>query len=146
MEIKLQLNLENILNTTLACSYKKNEMPELKIKQLEFESGMWKRLLNFMIDENIHFKKMLSEILKYDVNKTLLEQIEDFHTRLLKQDEFIGLLRNEISEFDKLTTYEIDSNENVNTSIKKITNLRNTMMKAENHFEKLKLEFVNSFL
>ncbi len=121
-------------------------MPELKIKQLEFESGMWKRLLNFMIDENIHFKKMLSEILKYDVNKTLLEQIEDFHTRLLKQDEFIGLLRNEISEFDKLTTYEIDSNENVNTSIKKITNLRNTMMKAENHFEKLKLEFVNSFL
>ena len=145
-QINLGLNMESLFTSEMIYDGKKNELPELKIKQIEFESDTWKRLLNFIIDENIHLKKMLSEVLKCRVDKNLLEQIEDFHNKLLKQDEFIGLLRNEIAEFDKFSISEIINDQKIaDEATRKLKNLRYGMMNAERHFSKLKSEF-NNFL
>jgi hypothetical protein len=146
-QIDLRGNMESLFIPEMIRNRKKDEMPELKIKQIEFESGTWKRLLSFMIYENIYLKKMLSEVLKCRIDKNLLEEIEDFHNRLLKQDEFIGLLRNEIAEFDKLSIAEIINDDKIaDEATRKLKNLRHSMMNAEKHFAKLKFEFINFLL
>ena len=53
-------------------------MPELKLKQLQNESDSWKKLLGFMMDENIRLKNRLSELLKDKFDKNLLEEVESF--------------------------------------------------------------------
>jgi hypothetical protein len=138
--------MESLVTSQIIYCREKNEMTELKIKQIQFESNTWKRLLNFIIDENIHLKKMLSELLRYRVDKNLLEEIEDFHNKLLKQDDLIGLLRNEIAEFDKFSISEITNDQKTaDEATRKLKNLRNSMMNAEKYFSKLKSEF-NNFL
>ena len=77
-------------------------MPELKLKQLQFESDTWKRLLVFMMDENIHLKNRLSEVLKDQFDKNLLVEVEGFQNNFIKEDELIGLMRNDVAELDKL--------------------------------------------
>ena len=121
-------------------------MPEMKLKQLLYESETWKRLFGFMLEENVHLKNRLSEILKNGFDKNLLEDIEDFQNRIIKEDVRIGLLRNEVVELEKLQTREIFEDGQIlkviNTKIRK---LRNNIMNAEEQFSKLKIEF-NSYL
>ena len=121
-------------------------MPELKLKQLQYESDTWKRLLVFMMDENINLKYRLSQVLKDKFDKNLLEEVENFQSGFIKEDELIGLLRNEVAELDKLLILELFEDgiiiEKVNKKIKK---LRNNIRNAERQFGKLKSEF-NSYL
>jgi hypothetical protein len=121
-------------------------MPEMKLKQLQYESETWKRLFGFMLEENVHLKNRLSEILKNGFDKNLLEDLEDFQNRIIKEDVRIGLLRNDVAELEKLQTREIFEDgqilKEINTKIKK---LRNNIMNAEEQFSKLKIEF-NSYL
>ena len=64
------------------------EMPEVKIKNLQSESNGWKRSLGYMSDENIQMKTRLSAILQENFDIALLPQVENFHTLLLKEEEF----------------------------------------------------------
>lgn len=121
-------------------------MPDLKLKQLQYETGTWKRLLRFMIEENIRFKNRLSEILGDRFNKNLLEEVDRFQGGFIKEDEMIRLLRNDVTEMDILLTKEIFVDGTVSKEIDiKLTRLRNNMMAAESHFVKIKSEF-NNFL
>jgi hypothetical protein len=119
-------------------------MPELKLKQLQYESDTWKRLLGFMMDENIHLKNRLSEVLKDKFDKNLLIEIEGFQNNFIKEDELIGLLRNDVAGLDKLLEREIfEDGKIVNEIDKRLKNLRNNIVYAEKQFGKLKLEFNN---
>jgi len=119
-------------------------MPELKLKQLQYESDTWKRLLGFMKDENIHLKNRLSEILKNDFNKNLLEELENFNSRFLKEDELIGLIRHDMAELDKLLLRKTFENGKIIEEIgKKLKTIRNNTELAERRFAKVKLEFNN---
>lgn len=119
-------------------------MPELKLKQLQYESDTWKRLLGFMMDENIHLKNRLSEVLKDKFNKNLLVEIEGFQNNFIKEDELIGLLRNDVAGLDKLLEREIfEDGKIVNEIDRRLKNLRNNIVYAEKQFGKLKLEFNN---
>jgi len=121
-------------------------MPELKLRQLEYESDTWKRLMSFMVDENIHLKNRLSEVLRYKVDKQMLEEAENFHTRFIRQDEFNHLLRNEIFEFDKLLSRKIFEDGRLKNEVAgKSKNLRNNIRNLEELFGELKFEF-NNFL
>jgi hypothetical protein len=121
-------------------------MPELKLKQLEFESDAWKRLLHFIIDENIHLKNRLSEILKNQFDKDKLETIETFQSKFLKQDDLNSLLRNEIAEFDKLLVRELlEDSKIINKVNRKRANLNSSIVLADDNFRNLKTEF-NNFL
>src|SRR6186713_2880372 len=81
-------------------------MPDLRTKQLQYENNSWKRLVGFMMDENIHMKNRLSEVLKDKFNRNLLEEVEVFQNRFVKGDELIGLLRDDAAEVDRLLLRE----------------------------------------
>ncbi len=121
-------------------------MPELKLGQLQFESDSWKRLLGFIIDENIHLKNRLSEVLKNGFGGNWLEEMETFHNQLVKEDERISLLRNEIAELDRLLVREVfDDGRIIKDIDRRLKKLRHNITNTEEQFGKLKLEF-NSFL
>jgi hypothetical protein len=123
-----------------------DNMSELKLIQLKYETDTWKRLLGFMMEENNHQKTRLAEILKDKFNKNLLNEIEDFQTRFIKEDELIGLLRSDIAELDKLMAKERFENgkiiKEIDGNLKKI---RAHINVAERQFSQLKTEF-NSYL
>jgi hypothetical protein len=125
---------------------KKSKMPVLKIKQLQYETDSWKRILDFMMDENIHLKNRLSAILNDKFDTNLLEAVERFYSIFVKQDDLIRLLRNNLAELDQLLTTGKFYDEEILDEIEfKFSNLRNNIDYAERQFAKLKLEF-NSYL
>ena len=121
-------------------------MPELKLKQLQYESDTWKRLLGFMMDESIHLKNRLSEVLKDKFDKNLLVEVEVFQTNFIKEDTLVALLRNDVAELDKLLVREIcEDGKIINKIDIRMKNLRTNIMHAEIQFGKLKSAF-NSYL
>lgn len=122
-------------------------MSELKLKQLYYESDTWKRSLGFLIDENIHLKNRLIEILQTSEDEGLLGRAEYFHDRFIKEDERISLIRNDLTEFDNLLIREVPENGKFAKEInKKFTTLRNNILNAEKQFSELKSEFSNFML
>lgn len=134
-------------NSILADKHiKKNYMPEMKLKQLLYESDTWKRLLGFMMDENIHLKNRISDILRNGFDKNLLEEMENFQSRFIKEDQLIGLLRHEMAELEKLLVREVFEDGKILKEIdRKLRIFRNNIIAAEVQFGKLKMEF-NSYL
>ena len=119
-------------------------MPELKLKQLQYESDGWKRLLRFMMDENIHLKNRLSEVLRDQFDKKFLVEVEGFQNNFIKEDELIGLMRNDVAELDKLLVREIWEDGKISNEIdRRLKNIRNNIIIADRQFDKLKLEFNN---
>ncbi len=121
-------------------------MPEMKLQQLQYESNTWKRLLGFMTEENVHLKNRLSQILKEKFNADLLEEAEIFQSNFIKEDELIGLLRNDIAELDKLLEREIFEDGNSVKEVKrKLQKIRSNMEIAEKQFGTLKSGFNSYF-
>ena len=119
-------------------------MPALKLKQLQYENDIWKRTLGSMLEENVHLKNRLSEVLKDKFDKNRLEEIEGYQSRFLKKDELIGLLRNEVAELDKLLVEEVFEDGKIIKEIdRKLTKLRKNIINAEKQFGRLKSEFYN---
>jgi tRNA A37 N6-isopentenylltransferase MiaA len=123
---------------------KKGDMSDLKLKQLQYESNTWKRLLGFIMEENMHLKNRIAELLKDRFDSNLLEEVEDFQSRFVKEDELISLLRNDVAKVDRLLVREIFEDgkiiHKVNTDLKK---MRNDITMAEKEFCRLKSEFNN---
>lgn len=119
-------------------------MGELRLKQMQFEADAWKRLIGYLMSENVYLKNRLAEVLTQKFDIAMLEEIENFHTLFLKKDELIFILRHELAELDKLLVGEIFEDGAI---IKKVTSKMNTLRKtisnAENQFSKMKLEFNN---
>lgn len=121
-------------------------MPEMKLQQLQYESNTWKRLLGFMTEENVHLKNRLSQILKEKFNADLLEEAEIFQSNFIKEDELIGLLRNDIAELDKLLEREMFEDGNSVKEVKrKLQKIRSNMEIAEKQFGTLKSGFNSYF-
>lgn len=116
--------------------------PAVKIEQLQYECDTWKRLLGFMMDENVYLKTRLSEVLREGFGKELLEAMENFQSRFIKEDESISLLRNDIADIDKLLLKEKNSDGAVTAKTsKKIKELRNNILITMAKFSKLQSEF-----
>ena len=121
-------------------------MPELKLKQSQYECDTWKRLLAFMMEENIYRKNRIAEILKHKFNKDLLPEVENFQNRFIKEDELINILRDDIAELDKLLLRrDFEDGKIIKEIERKQNRLRNNMLVAEKNFNKLQAEF-NSYL
>lgn len=117
---------------------------ETKLKQFQYETSTWKRSLGFMIDENIHLKNRLTEILKNGFDKKLLDHLEYFQTRFIKEDERIGLIRNDVAEIDRILNIAMHGDGKIiKETDKKLANLQNNISHAENQFNELKSEFSN---
>lgn len=126
-------------------SQKLVEMTGLKIAQLRYESETWKRLLEFIMDENIQLKYRLSDVLKNNFDKYFLEQLENFQSNFVKQDNLVSVLRNDVAELDKLLVGD-DSCEDGKTMKeidKKMKILRNNINNAEKQFSQMKAAFIS---
>jgi predicted nucleic acid-binding Zn-ribbon protein len=117
-------------------------MPDLKLKQLQYESDTWKRLLAFMMDENVHLKNRLSEVLKNGSDTTLLGEMENFQNNFVREDELIRLLRKDIAEVDKLLVREVFEDGKIIKHLnKKMKTLRSNITQVEKKFGQLKSDF-----
>lgn len=76
--------------------------PEKKIIQFQTEIGTWKQLLNSRMEENLLQKSKLSDILKNNYDQNSLEEIEDFQTKFIKEDQLIASLRRDVNGLDNL--------------------------------------------
>jgi hypothetical protein len=100
-----------------------------------------------MIEENIHLKIRLSEVLKNKFDNNLLEEVEDFYNKIIKEDDLFLLLRNEINELDKLFDNIIFKEEDVLIKAnRKFKQFRNNINATEKQFGKLKMNFNNYLL
>jgi hypothetical protein len=117
-----------------------------KFKQVQFEQDTWKRLLGFMMDENIYLKNRIAEILKDNPDRSLLDDVENFQSRFIMEDEMISILRNDIAHIEKLYTEGETSNGKLIAEINnRLQRLREDIALAEFQFNKLKIEF-NTYL
>lgn len=117
-------------------------MPQLKIKQLQYEINSWKRLLDYLTEENIQMKNRLSEILKEKFDTYLLEEVDGFQTRFIRKDNLINLLRNEIKDLDEIPVDDICKTEKSLKKMKiKTKRLYRNMSNTEKQFSKLKSDF-----
>lgn len=118
----------------------------LKLDQLRWEINTMKRLLGFIMDENIHLKYRLSEVLRTGFDKKQLEHIEIFQNRFIMQDELIALLNNQIIELNESLQQTIpESKGNTKKVNDKIAKVGNNINIAEERYKKMKQEF-NSYL
>jgi hypothetical protein len=130
------LHLSGILNRI------NGMMSRFKIKQLEFESDTWKRQLAFMVDENIHMKARLVEVLKDKQYAPSLEAAEAFQNQFIEQDSMIGILRNNVAEFDRLLKREVfEDGMLVNTVFAKHKILEADLIVAKKRFDEMKGHF-----
>lgn len=124
----------------------RQSIADAKLKQLKHECDTWKRQLCSMMEENVHLKTRLSEILKDGIADNLLEEMEFFQNRFTTEDDAIGLLRNEVAEVHKILVKEMFDDgitkKKVDTKMK---GLRNSIAVSERNFTKLKSEF-NSYI
>jgi Txe/YoeB family toxin of Txe-Axe toxin-antitoxin module len=117
-------------------------MSYLKKKQLQYEVDTLKRLLDFMTDENIHLKNRIAEILSDRFDTYLLEEVDNFQSSLVKEDDLIVLLRNEVAEVDSLFAKETNKDADLKKKIEaRLKRLHRNMHTAEKQFGKLKLKF-----
>lgn len=117
---------------------------DLLMRQFRYEIESYKRMLHFYSEENILFKKRLSDFINAsDTNNTeFMEQVEYFHTYLLKEDEYIGFLQSELSDQETLLFQPADTD-----SAKEILNnqlkLRKELQFVEDDFHKLTFDLNN---
>lgn len=76
--------------------------PSFTLKQLLYEVASWKRLLNFLSDENNLLKDRLSEVLKDHSSNMELSDAERFQSNFVREDELLQVLRMEIVEIERL--------------------------------------------
>ena len=119
-------------------------MPVPPVTQLQSESATWKRLLAFLIDENIHLKNRISEILKVDCDSRLLARLETFQTSFIYTDTMVAIIRNDVVEFDKrLGTGPLDEtfvSRNIAGSLQK---MRRNISAADRTFKQRQTAFNN---
>ncbi len=118
-------------------------MPDFKLMQLRYESETWKRSLEFMMNENVQFKYRLSDVLKNNVDKRRLNQLEEFQTSFIKEDDLINVLRNDVAELEKSLVCATFEDDQLMKQVElKMKTIRNDIHNAEKMFGKLKSAFI----
>lgn len=111
------------------------------LQQFKHESESWKRMLEFMQQENVHLKTRLAEVLKKDVKEDFLEKAEYFQSCFLHIDERIAFLRSDIAEINKMVLMELFHDGHLKDLVKKQKKIREDMSVEDEIFKKLKFEF-----
>jgi hypothetical protein len=103
----------------------------------------WKQLLNARMDENILLKYKISEILKNNFNQNFLEEIEEFQTQFIREDESVNLLRKDVGELENYILSKEFQNGNEQFFNTKIENLRKDIADSASRFCVSKSAFEN---
>ncbi|HSN60652.1 MAG TPA: hypothetical protein VLR49_06945 [Ferruginibacter sp.] len=122
---------------------KSGKTATLTLSQLQSKSDSLKQMLGFMMDENSSLKYRLSEVLKEKFDKNMLVEAENYQSYFIKEDELIGLLRNDIAMLDKgLKRMENETEVDIRVMDKKLKSIHKHITTAGNQFCKLRLNFI----
>jgi len=109
-------------------------------KKYRYELDTWSRLLDYLQQENVYFKNLLSYVIKNDKGNTLLEKAEYFQNKFVNKDAVIVLLRQDISE--QIKWIEKGGNDDqTDLYLKKHKRLNQDIDKLEEEFKRLKIDF-----
>jgi hypothetical protein len=117
---------------------------ENKMRESQDVLAKWKQLLNARMEENILLKYKISEILKNNLHHNSLDEIEEFQTQFIKEDELINSLRKDVNELDDYIHNNMLQNRKVEKSFNiKIENLRKDILGSITRFRASKSAFDN---
>jgi hypothetical protein len=117
-----------------------------RLSQYRYEANSWKRLLEFIRQENVQAKNHLAEVVRDSETQTyLLNDVEYLINNLLQIETAVRFIATDIGQYEKL----LDKEFYVDGTSKNIMSTRHTVTKdiknLEGEFKHLKLE-VDSFL
>lgn len=115
-------------------------MDDMKHKEYP-EVDFMTRTLNFVQEETNLLKTRLSELVREIDSDSHLAEAENLQTRLIRQDEFISLMRYYLSEFRNQFCCT-DSIYSDSDSKKRLNQLRNGVISVENSFNRLKADLI----
>ena len=111
-------------------------------RQFQMEVESWKQLLNSRMEENVLLKNKISDILKNNYDQNSLEEIEDFQTQFIREDELIHSLRRDINDLDNLQPGNLFEDGKIGKSVdKKMEDLRKDIANSRIRFRILKSTF-----
>jgi len=118
-----------------------------KVQQFRHECNTWKRILEFMIEENAILKMRLAEVVKDNLSqKDWVDAVDQYQGDFVREDELIRLVRHDVAELDLFLQKEIKEDGLIYKSIlHKQKHLRKEMEKMEKEFNRLQFRF-NNFL
>ncbi len=122
-------------------------MPDTKskIKQFQYESDAWRRVLVFLLQENAILKTRLAEVVRENnVSGDFLEIAEQYQNQFIQNDQIINFVRLDIGELDNLLTRGLHENGLVvKTIARKQKKLRKELTTLETTFNEIKIQFNN---
>ena len=98
------------------------------------------------MEENIHLKNRIAEILKEEDCKRLLPELEGFQTSFICTDSLITLLRNDVVEFEKRLETDRTSEQLINKNIAgRLQRMRRNISAAGRTFNQRQTAFNDYF-
>jgi hypothetical protein len=113
-----------------------------RIRHFQKEAESWKRLLEYIQQENSYLKNQLADLVNRDIDEEMLGEAEEFQNRFIKKDEMITLMRRDIRDYDDWLL-SLSSQCDSDKYYHKQKRLRNEIELLEQLFNKLKFEFLN---
>lgn len=107
------------------------------LRQFKAETESWKQLLSSRMEENVLLKNKLADILKNNFDQSSLEDIEEFQTQFIEQDEWIKSLKKDVIELDKIFA-DGEMEESLDITVK---NFRRNLASSSKRFSFLKSAF-----
>jgi len=116
-----------------------------KIKQFQYESDAWRRMLAFLLQENAILKTRLAELVhENEVSPDFLEMAEQYQNRFIQNDQIMNFVRSDVSELDKLLTRNLHEDGLIIKAIaRKQKKLRKELTTLETIFNEIQIQFNN---
>jgi hypothetical protein len=111
-----------------------------RAQQYGHEVDTWLRTLDYLQQENIYLKNRVADLLKYEMNSSVLEKVEYFHNKFIDKDAVLSLLRHDITQL-AANIGKTNGNGVSAQVLLKEEHLRRDMARMEAEFGKLKSDF-----
>ncbi|HVZ56329.1 MAG TPA: hypothetical protein VG870_06685 [Chitinophagaceae bacterium] len=116
-------------------------MDEKVLFQVRHDMESWRRLLEFLQQENGHLLNRLSEALQFENEADFLERSEYFQGCFLAESDLISLLRKDVTELESLLTQEFYLDGHWHVMLRRYRHLKNEISKLEGEYAKLRNDF-----
>lgn len=122
-------------------------MPAFKSDRFLYEINSWKRILLYLMEENLLMKEQLIVVLNSGVTKKLLDVVEYYQSALINEDKVASIFRKDIDLQQQkiLLTVSGTFDEKIKPMVQEQKKLRKEIELVERYFNKLKFEF-NKFI
>lgn len=109
--------------------------PNNEIKELREEVLTWKKMVASRMEANILLKNMLSDVLKNNYHQNCLEEIEEFQTKFIQEDEKTNILKKHVADLENILNRTIDDGIRRESFEQIMKKLRNDFAHSRDQFQ-----------